>query len=164
MFYPAYIHSDPDGSASGFFPDVPGCYFAGDTLDNAFQDARSALVAHFETLCEMNEELPLPGSVETHLVQRAQDFIGGQWLLVDINMNQFEGRAERINITMPKRLLNKIDTYVRNNPDYANRSAFLAEAARRLISRFDSERANQAVQPQTKTSDGANQYGEEHTD
>lgn len=142
MFYPAYIHSDPDGSASGFFPDVPGCYFAGDTLDNAFQDARSALVAHFETLCEMNEELPLPGSVETHLVQRAQDFIGGQWLLVDINMNQFEGRAERINITMPKRLLNKIDTYVRNNPDYANRSAFLAEAARRvlpgvLISRFD---------------------------
>ena len=133
MFYPAYIHSDPDGSASGFFPDVPGCYFAGDTLDNAFQDARSALVAHFETLCEMNEELPLPGSVETHLVQRAQDFIGGQWLLVDLNMNQFEGRAERINITMPKRLLNKIDTYVRNNPDYANRSAFLAEAARRVL-------------------------------
>ena len=133
MFYPAYIHSDPDGSASGFFPDVPGCYFAGDTLDNAFQDARSALAAHFETLCEMDEELPLPGSVETHLVQRAQDFIGGQWLLVDINMNQFEGRAERINITMPKRLLNKIDTYVRNNPDYANRSAFLAEAARRVL-------------------------------
>lgn len=97
------------------------------------RDARSALVAHFETLCEMNEELPLPGSVETHLVQRAQDFIGGQWLLVDINMNQFEGRAERINITMPKRLLNKIDTYVRNNPDYANRSAFLAEAARRVL-------------------------------
>ncbi|WP_256140875.1 type II toxin-antitoxin system HicB family antitoxin, partial [Escherichia coli] len=31
MFYPAYIHSVPDGSASGFFPDVPGCYFAGDT-------------------------------------------------------------------------------------------------------------------------------------
>ena len=147
MFYPAYIHSDPDGSASGFFPDVPGCYFAGDTLDNAFQDARSALVAHFETLCEMNEELPLPGSVETHLVQRAQDFIGGQWLLVDINMNQFEGRAERINITMPKRLLNKIDTYVRNNPDYANRSAFLAEAARRVLPGVESRVSMVSGQP-----------------
>lgn len=120
-------------AAPAVFPDVPCRYFAGDTLDNAFRDARSALVAHFETLCEMDEELPLPCSVETHLVQRAQDFIGGQWLLVDINMNQFEGRAERINITMPKRLLNKIDTYVRNNPDYANRSAFLAEAARRVL-------------------------------
>ncbi|WP_204302329.1 type II toxin-antitoxin system HicB family antitoxin, partial [Serratia marcescens] len=36
MFYPAYIHSDSDGSASGFFPDVPGCFFAGDSLDDAF--------------------------------------------------------------------------------------------------------------------------------
>jgi predicted RNase H-like HicB family nuclease len=25
MFYPAYIHSDFDGSASAFFPDVPVC-------------------------------------------------------------------------------------------------------------------------------------------
>lgn len=23
MFYPAYIHTDRDGRASGFFPDVP---------------------------------------------------------------------------------------------------------------------------------------------
>ena len=36
--------------------------------------------------------------------------------------------------------------------------------AGRLISRFDGERADQAVQPQTKTSDGANHHGEEHTD
>lgn len=133
MFYPAYIHTDPDGSSSGFFPDVPGCYFAGDSLDDTFQDARGALVAHFEALCELNKELPLPGSVETHLACDPQNYAGGQWLLVDINMNQFEGRAERINITMPKRLLQKIDSFVRNNPDYANRSAFLAEAARRVL-------------------------------
>nr|WP_283393288.1 type II toxin-antitoxin system HicB family antitoxin [Escherichia coli] len=55
------------------------------------------------------------------------------WLPADAPFTTFEGRAERINITMPKRLLNKIDTYVRNNPDYANRSAFLAEAARRVL-------------------------------
>ncbi len=133
MFYPAYIHSDPDGSASGFslmFQAVILLVIRWTTLSRMRE---VHCTAHFETLCEMDEELPLPGSVETHLVQRAQDFIGGQWLLVDINMNQFEGRAERINITMPKRLLNKIDTYVRNNPDYANRSAFLAEAARRVL-------------------------------
>ena len=45
MFYPAYIHADADGSASGFFPDVPGCYFAGDTLNDAFRDAQSGLMA-----------------------------------------------------------------------------------------------------------------------
>ena len=29
MFYPAYIHSDSDGSASGFFPDVPDVFLRG---------------------------------------------------------------------------------------------------------------------------------------
>lgn len=135
MFYPAYIHSDSDGSASGFFPDVPGCYFAGDSLDDTFQDARAALTAHFETLCEMNQEIPLPGAVETHLAAEAERYQGGQWLLVDINMQQFDGRSERINITIPRRLLTKIDRFVSDHPDFANRSAFLAEAARRVLPR-----------------------------
>lgn len=133
MFYPAYIHADPDGSASGFFPDVPGCFFAGDTLDDAFQDAKEALTAHFELLCETGETLPGPGSIEAHLKSHPADFTDGQWLLVDININQFDGRVERINITLPKRLLTKIDHFVREHPDYSNRSAFLAEAARRVL-------------------------------
>nr|WP_318383551.1 type II toxin-antitoxin system HicB family antitoxin [uncultured Enterobacter sp.] len=133
MFYPAYIHADSDGSASGFFPDVPGCFFAGDSLDGAFQDARNALTAHFEQLCEMSEEIPGATMVELHLERHPADFVGGQWLLVDINMNQFDGRAERINITLPKRLLSKIDSFVRDHPGFSNRSAFLAEAARRVL-------------------------------
>lgn len=135
MFYPAYIHSDSDGSASGFFPDVPGCFFAGVSLDEAFQDARDALTTHFEALFEVEETLPLPGNVETHLESRPDDFIGGQWLLVDIDMKQFDGRAERINITMPRRLLVKIDSFVSEHPQFSNRSAFLAEAARRVLPR-----------------------------
>lgn len=133
MFYPAYIHSDFDGSASGFFPDVPGCFFAGDSLDDAFQDARDALTSHFEALLEMDEALPLPGNVEAHLENHPDNFTGGQWLLVDINMKQFDGRAERINITMPRRLLMKIDSFVSEHPQFSNRSAFLAEAARRVL-------------------------------
>lgn len=133
MFYPAYIHSDADGSASGFFPDAPGCYFAGDSLNQAFKDAQGALTAHFETLCELGEALPAANPVEQHLTMRADEFAGGQWLLVDINMNQFDGRAERINITLPRRLLSKIDLFVHDNPEFSNRSAFLAEAARRVL-------------------------------
>ena len=133
MFNPASIHSATDGSASGFFPDVPGCFFAGDSLDDAFQDAREALTAHFEALFEMDEALPLPGNVEVHLENHPDDFTGGQWLLVDINMRQFDGRAERINITMPRRLLVKIDSFVSEHPQFGNRSAFLAEAARRVL-------------------------------
>lgn len=135
MFYPAYIHSDADGSASGFFPDVAGCFFAGDSLDDTFKDAQSALIAHFEALYEMNETLPEPGSVEAHLETHPDDFSCGQWLLVEINMNQFDGRAERINITLPRRLLVKIDNFVCAHPQFSNRSAFIAEAARRILSK-----------------------------
>lgn len=120
MFYPAYIHSDSDGSASGFFPDVPGCFFAGNSLDDAFQDARDALTSHFEALLEMDEALPLPDNVEAHLENHPDNFTGGQWLLVDINMKQFDGRAERINITMPRRLLMKIDSFVSEHPQFSN--------------------------------------------
>lgn len=112
-----------------------GVFFAGDSLDDAFQDARDALTAHFEALFEMDEMLPLPGMVEAHLASHPEDFIGGQWLLVDINMKQFEGRVERINITIPRRLLVKIDSFVSEHPQFTNRSAFLAEAARRVLPR-----------------------------
>ena len=83
----------------------------------------------------MDEAFPLPGNVEVHLENQPDDFTGGQWLLVDINMKQFDGRAERINITMPRRLLVKIDSFVSEHPQFGNRSAFLAEAARRVLPR-----------------------------
>lgn len=130
MFYPAYIHAEPDGSASGFFPDVPGCYFAGDSLDQTFQDAKSALDAHFELLSEENQAIPRPQTVSFHLAHGNDALNGGQWLLVDINMDKFDGRAERINITLPHRLLNRIDALVQQHPGYGSRSAFLAAAAR----------------------------------
>ncbi|WP_435955791.1 type II toxin-antitoxin system HicB family antitoxin [Dryocola sp. BD626] len=133
MFYPAYVHSDADGSASGFFPDVPGCFFAGRSLDDAFRDAHGALNAHFELLCEMDQPIPDTLAVEQHVQNTPEEFVGGSWLLVDINLDKFDSRAERINITLPHRLLTLIDGYVKKNADFASRSAFLAEAARRVL-------------------------------
>lgn len=47
MFYPAYIHSDSDGSASGFSLTFHAVV-SGDSMYDAFKDARDALIAHFE--------------------------------------------------------------------------------------------------------------------
>jgi len=52
---------------------------------------------------------------------------------VDINMKQCDGRAERINITLSRRLLVKMDAFVSEHSQCNNRSAFLAEAARRAL-------------------------------
>ncbi|MCW2096702.1 type II toxin-antitoxin system HicB family antitoxin [Lelliottia amnigena] len=57
----------------------------------------------------------------------------GVFLLVEINMQQFDGRTERINITLPRRLLVKIDAFISEHPQFSTRSAFLAEAARRVL-------------------------------
>ena len=48
-------------------------------------------------------------------------------------MQQFDGRAERINITLPRRLLVKIDAFISEHPQFSTRSACLAEAARRVL-------------------------------
>jgi metal-responsive CopG/Arc/MetJ family transcriptional regulator len=48
--------------------------------------------------------------------------------MVDVNVARFDGRAEKINITLPRRLLARIDDYARTHG--ATRSGFLAEAAR----------------------------------
>ncbi|OCA55392.1 hypothetical protein Phpb_01490 [Photorhabdus namnaonensis] len=58
MLYPAFIEVDTDGSTSGWFPDVSDCYFAGDTLEEAWEDAKSAIEVHFELLTQNESELP----------------------------------------------------------------------------------------------------------
>lgn len=130
MLYPAFIEVDKDGSASGWFPDVAGCIFAGNTIEETYADARSAICAHFEVLCDKGFDIPSPRSIEQHVAAEPDDYSNGRWLYVDVNMDQFDGRAERINVTLPHRLLDRIDATVKQHPDYSSRSAFLAAAAR----------------------------------
>ena len=50
------------------------------------------------------------------------------WAVVEVNVSRFEGRAEKINITLPRRLLARIDRYAKEHGE--TRSGFLADAAR----------------------------------
>jgi predicted RNase H-like HicB family nuclease len=135
MHYPAFIEIDKDGSASGWFPDVDGCIFAGNTIDEAYADAQSAIDAHFEALIANGMEVPTPRSMQEHITQDVTAYVGGQWALVRVNMDKFDGRAERINITLPHRLIHQIDTMVKGNPEYSSRSGFIATATRNELHR-----------------------------
>lgn len=48
--------------------------------------------------------------------------------VVDVDVARFDGRAEKIKITVPRNLLARIDAYARSHG--ATRSGFLADAAR----------------------------------
>ena len=126
MRFPVVLHTD-DGVRFGVtVPDLPGCFSAGDTFDEALDSVVEAIDLHLESVVEEGGEVPVPRSIAEHRVN--PDFVAGVWAAVEVNVSRFEGRAEKINITLPRLLLAKIDHYVRQKG--GSRSGFLAEAAR----------------------------------
>lgn len=125
MLYPILIHKD-SGSVYGVtVPDLPGCFSAGDTMDEALQQAREAIELHIEGLLEDGLSVPLPQTIDTHLqTNQKQD---GSWALVDIDLDRLMGPAERINITVPRFALRKIDSAAAKSG--MNRSQYLVSSA-----------------------------------
>jgi predicted RNase H-like HicB family nuclease len=110
-------------------PDLPGCFSAGDTLEDAFDNAREAIDVHCEILAEEGQHLPAPESMAVH--QANPDFAHWVWAMVDVPVESYWGPAEKINITIPGRTLKRIDEYARAHGQ--TRSGFLAEAARQAM-------------------------------
>ncbi|QMR42946.1 type II toxin-antitoxin system HicB family antitoxin (plasmid) [Klebsiella aerogenes] len=50
--------------------------------------------------------------------------------MVEVDLSEFEGKPQRINISLPDTLIKRIDNAVKGNTSYRDRSHFLAEAAR----------------------------------
>ena len=126
MRFPVVLHTD-DGVRFGVtVPDLPGCFSAGDTFDEAVDSAAEAIDLHLEGMVEDGAEVPTPQPIAAHRAN--PDFADGVWALVEVDASRFDGRAEKINITLPRNLLARIDAYAREHG--ATRSGFLAEAAR----------------------------------
>ena len=126
MRFPVVLHTD-DGVRYGVtVPDLPGCFSAGDTFDEALDSVHEAIELHLEGLIEEGGDVPIPRAIAAHRAN--PDFVNGVWAAVDIDVSRYEGKAEEINITIPRRLLVKIDEYAKSHG--STRSGFLAEAAR----------------------------------
>jgi hypothetical protein len=89
---------------------------------------REAIRGHLELLAEFGEDIPTANSIAEHRTNT--DFEGAVWGFIDIDVTPFLGKAEKINITVPRLVLRQIDRYVKEHPNEArSRSAFLSEAA-----------------------------------
>ena len=128
MLFPIAIEiPENQGEAYGVIvPDLPGCYSAGDTIDDALRNAREAIELHLEGLSEDGLDIPTPKTVAHH--QAHPDFLGRVWGIVDIDVTRYMGKAEKINITLPGSLIRQIDNAVKAMPN-ESRSGFLAKAA-----------------------------------
>ena len=127
MRYPIVIHKDEDSSFGVTVPDLPGCFSGGDTLDEAFDMAREAIVGHIETLLLGGQPVPAKRPMQEH--QANADFSRGVWGIVDVNIDalKLSGKSERINITVPAQALTIIDQAAARAGE--SRSRFLVRAA-----------------------------------
>jgi predicted RNase H-like HicB family nuclease len=125
MRFALALHTD-DGVAYGVtVPDLPGCFSAGETLDQAIENAYEAIDAHVELLMDDGEALPKIRPLAAH--QSNPDLSGAVWVVIEVPVERYFGPAEKINITVPRRLLQRIDAYAKSR--HLSRSAFLVQAA-----------------------------------
>lgn len=126
MDFPIAIHRD-EGSVYGVIvPDIPGCHSWGDTLDDAIRNAKEAIIGHVSTLLELGEDVGFTCSTVEELAGKPE-FAGVVWALVDVDLSKLDSKPERINISIPRFVLRKIDAYVEGR--HETRSGFLARVA-----------------------------------
>ena len=124
MRFPIVIHKDSDSDYGVTVPDMPGCFSAGTTTDEALSNAIEAIECHIEGLMIDGEPVPSPRSVEYYRSNKS--FRGGVWALVDVDVSKLSGKARRVNISLPERLLVQIDSFAARQGE--SRSGLLAHA------------------------------------
>ena len=81
--YPVVLHKDSDSDYGVTVPDLPGCFSAGSTIDEALAMAREAIELHLEGLFADGENIPRPTVIERR--RDKPDTAGGFWALVSID-------------------------------------------------------------------------------
>ena len=122
--YPIVIHHDEGSSYGVTVPDLPGCFSAGDTIEEALELAPEAIASHIETLLMEGQPVPEQRPLEIHQADAA--YADGIWALVEVDLAKLSGKAVRINVTMPARVLAIADEVAAREGE--SRSGLLASA------------------------------------
>lgn len=129
LYYPIVIETGDEDHAFGVIvPDLPGCFGAGDTCEEAFINAREAIESHLAILIEEGMEIPKPRPLSEHRAN--PDYQGWAWGIIDVRNIPAETPV-RVNISLPEGLLEEIDAAA--SARHLTRSGFLAVAAREAI-------------------------------
>ena len=124
MRYPVMIEAGTDTAAWGVVvPDLPGCFSAADTLDEAMTAVEEAAAAWIDSALDAGKVIPLPSTV-----QAASEGYPG-WIVAFVNVDPalLGDTVARVNITLPKRVLARIDAKAREAGE--SRSSFIAQMA-----------------------------------
>jgi predicted RNase H-like HicB family nuclease len=127
MFYPVAI--EPGTSSTSFgvvVPDLPGCFSAGGTLEEALHEAETAIAAWIEATLDAGGEIPGPTAIEA-LRRQHKAWRGWVWALVRVDPALVDDSVERVNISLSRRILRRLDDLAQAAGE--TRSGFIARLA-----------------------------------
>ncbi len=124
MRYPVAIEPGTESTAFGVVvPDLPGCFSAGDTLDHAVAGAEEAIAAWIDAALDAGEAIPPPSSLDA--ICTTVDYAGWTFAVVTVDPGLLDDTIERVNITLPRRVLKRLDALARAAG--ASRSGYIAQ-------------------------------------
>lgn len=126
MRYPVMIEAGTETTAWGVVvPDLPGCFSAGDTLDEAMAAAEEAAAAWIDATLDAGREIPRPSSAQEAVAKG--DF--GGWIVgfITVDPALLDDTVERINVSLPRRVLARLDAKAREAGE--SRSGYIAHMA-----------------------------------
>jgi predicted RNase H-like HicB family nuclease len=126
LVYAGVAEGDRAGGYSLFFPDLPGCVTAADTMAELVSNGREALSLHLEGMAEDGVPPPVPTDVEK--LPRDAEAPAAAVVLVDVSLDD---EPVRVNVSLPSALLERIDAAAKSRG--LTRSGFLAEGAKKLL-------------------------------
>jgi len=123
MRYPIMIEAGDDATAFGVVvPDLPGCFSAWDTLDEAIKNAEEAAVAWIDATLDAGQDVPPPSTLEA--VRVNPDYAGWAFGVINVDPAALDSTSEQVNIILPRRVLMRLDAMAKAHGE--SRSAFIA--------------------------------------
>ena len=134
--YDALHHPDRRRRHAAFgvaVPDLPGCFSAGDTLDEAMEAAKEAAAAWIDAALDADAPIPSPSPLAE--ARALPGYEGWSLGIVELDLALFDDSIERVNITLPKRVLRRLDDLAAAR--HMSRGAFISELTMRARSPLD---------------------------
>jgi predicted RNase H-like HicB family nuclease len=126
--YIAVAEKDADSAFGIWFPDVAGCFSAGETLAEASANAAVALRQHTQVVEEAGRIVQPARTLDELLSDEdVRTAAAGGAVLIAVSLSEADG----INVSLDKNLIDQIDAAAAARG--LTRSAFLAQAAREKI-------------------------------
>jgi len=107
-------------------PDLPGCFSAADSgIDESIENAKEAIELWIEVALDQEMEIPRPSMITD--LQKKKEYKGWIWAVAEVDPALLSDEIERINITLPKRVLSRLDAKAKKAGE--TRSGFIAHLA-----------------------------------